>query len=263
MRPLVAFVCTFALAVALAACGGDDDASSVDASPIDASAADVVPGADARFDAAPIDARLPDAAVSPFVCDPVHQTGCGAGQKCDLAASGTFACVAGGSLGDFRVCDPARPNACAAGFTCRDTSFGDHRCARLCTVAEEDDLCRSNEPCTSVRTTSDGHEYLMCKSPNACNPVLDDCGDAAKTCAWTSIISACLAPGTVADGGACDSPAKCRRGSACLPTGPGQSRCFEVCDPDAAAPGCAAAAACTFFGTTGPQRVGACGYTLP
>jgi hypothetical protein len=253
----------FALAGALVACGDDAPVTPSADAAADARPADAAPGPDAPFDAAPVDARLPDAATSPFVCDPVHQTGCGPLEKCDLAASGTFACVADGTLGDFRVCDPARPNACAAGFTCRDTNFGDHRCARLCTVAEQDDLCRSSEPCASSRTTSDGHDYLMCKSPNACNPVLDDCADPTKTCAWTSIISACLVPGTVDDGGACDSPARCKRGSSCLPTGPGQMRCFRTCDPDAATSGCGAAVACTFFGTTGPQHVGACGYMLP
>jgi hypothetical protein len=115
-----------------------------------------------------------------------------------------------------------------------------------------------------VRTTSDGHEYRMCKSPDACNPVLDDCVDAAKTCAWTSIIAACLAPGTVAPGGVCTTPLQCQRGAACLAGGPGQPmHCFQICDPNAAASACAPGVSCTFFATTGPQAVGACGYTLP
>ena len=251
--------------LALAACGGDDDSPGAADAAVDARVildVELVPDAPPA-DAAP-DARLPDGGVSPFVCDPVHQTGCGAGQKCDLGANGTFGCVANGTLDDFRVCDPTQPNACLAGFTCRGTNFGDNRCARLCTVAEQDELCRSNEPCTSVRTTSDGHEYRMCKSPNACNPVLDDCADAALQCTWSEPGAFCLAPGNVSDGSTCTSSAQCKRGSSCLPGAVGQPRkCFHLCDPEAATSSCAAAAACTFFATIGPQHVGACGYTLP
>ena len=58
------------------------DAPVIDASVIDASLIDA-----GTIDAGPIDAGI-DASTT-FVCDPVAQTGCGVGQKCDLAASGT------------------------------------------------------------------------------------------------------------------------------------------------------------------------------
>jgi hypothetical protein len=281
--------------LAMAACGGDDasvsyDAAVADAATIDApeDVADAEPADAHAADASPPDAHVPppppdahappdahlppDAHVPPppppdagtGACDPVHQTGCGPGQKCDLGANGNFACVADGTLADFRVCDPARPNACVAGFTCRDTSFGDHRCARFCTVAEQDELCRSNEPCTSVRTTTDGHDYHMCRAPNACNPVLDDCLDASKQCTWNAPGAFCLAPGAVAPGGTCSSSAQCQRGASCIAGAPGQPmHCFKLCDPDAASPSCAPGVTCTFFATIGPQAIGACGYSTP
>jgi hypothetical protein len=104
----------------------------------------------------------------------------------------------------------------------------------------------------------------MCKSPNACNPILDDCANAAQQCTWNEPGAFCLAPGNVADGSICSSSAQCKRGSSCLPGGVGQPHhCFHLCDPTASASSCAGAAECTFFATIGPQAIGACGYSLP
>lgn len=241
----------------LAGCGDDDDDDGADGSTIDAAPIDA-PSIDGGSDAA-IDAGLPDASVSPFVCDPVHQTGCQAGQKCDIAASGTFACVSDGTLGDFRRCDPTQPNACAAGYSCRGTFFGDHRCARLCNLGE--DQCRVDEPCNSVRMTSDGHKYRMCATNQECNPILDDCSDPAKHCTW-NIRGVCAAPGNTPDGSSCQSSLDCQQGSACLKVGLGNVfKCFKMCDPAGGAPACTAGVACTLFTTVGPQDVGACGFT--
>ncbi len=280
-------------------CGGDSpspdargvDASTIDGAVVDVRTVDVVdgPGIDGAIDAPvvdaavidvlvpppdvaqPIDARPPDAAPpidarpppdampGPFVCDPVHQTGCAAGQKCDLGASGTFECVPDGTLADFRLCDPVRPNACVAGTTCRNTNFaGENRCAPLCDPGE--DTCRVGEPCNSVRTTSDGHQYRMCANNNQCNPVLDDCKDTSKACGWSAFGAFCVVPGSIPDGGSCTTITSCKRGSTCLAVPGAGNKCFKVCNPAGGAPACGAGVTCSAFSTIGPQAIGACGY---
>ena len=201
-----------------------------------------------------------------FVCDPVTQAGCVTGQKCDIAASGTFACVPDGDLGEFQVCAATRPSACHAGFSCHDTNFGDSRCARLCSSSAQ---CRADEACSSVRTTTDGRQYRTCTSSQVCNPIVDDCPAPADACMYivtgVATTSFCFAPGAVADGAPCD-PAhhECTRGSSCLPTGVGQPlRCFRMCDPAGGLPDCPTGASCTPFATVGPQAVGACGFPAP
>jgi len=251
------------LALALWACGGVPGLDASGPGPDGPLVIDAAPdgpvdgGPDGAIDAG-ADARID--ASTPFVCDPVHQTGCGNGQKCDLAASGTFACVPNGTLGDFRLCDLTQPNACVAGTTCRNTNFmGENRCAPLCDPNQ--DTCRPNEPCNSVRMTSDGHEYRMCANNNQCNPVLDDCKDTSKGCGWSQFGAFCVPPGSVADGAACQTITSCKRGSACLAVAGAGNKCFKVCNPAGGAPGCGAGVTCSFFSTIGPQQVGACGYT--
>lgn len=210
------------------------------------------------IDSSQRDARSPDAGEMPFVCDPVHQSGCGVGLKCDIAANGTFACVPDGNLGDFRLCNPILPNACAAGLSCRGTFFGDYRCARLCNLAE--DQCRTDEPCNSRHTTTDGKTYRMCATNQMCNPILDDCGEPGKHCTF-AFRGICVIPGHVVDGELCHSGIDCVQGSACLKAGLGEVyKCFKLCNPAGGAPACPTAIMCTRFTTVGPQDVGVCGF---
>lgn len=197
----------------------------------------------------------------PFTCDPIHQTGCGANEKCDLAANGTFGCVANGTLGDFHVCDETLPNACSAGFTCSGTFFAAHRCTRLCSQLENQ--CRSNEPCQREHLTSDGKQFLTCVTHEECNPITDDCITPDTHCTYLVTISACRKPGTVADGATCqirsDDTQDCAQGSACLIVGPGNTtKCMKLCDPAGGDPTCPTGATCVTFAKVGPQNVGMC-----
>lgn len=249
-------VAWLAVSSALGACGGSSSRTD-DAAAGDGQAADPDGPEGPIIDGGQPDAGSPDAGVMPFVCDPVHQTGCGVGLKCDIAASGTFACVPDGNLGDFRRCNPILPNACAAGFSCRGTFFGDYRCARLCNLGE--DQCRTDEPCNSRRTTTDGKEYRMCATNQMCNPVLDDCSEPGKHCTF-AFRGVCVTPGPVADGGLCQSAADCMQGSACLKAGLGEvNKCFKLCNPAGGAPACPTGVTCSQFATVGPQAVGGCG----
>jgi hypothetical protein len=236
--------------------GGDplDAADPVDAPPGDPDLA-----VDGAPPVNPVDAGTDGPAMTPFVCDPVKQTGCAPGQKCDLQA-GTFACVADGPLGDFHVCDPAQ-QPCAAGFTCRETNYGDHRCARLCD-GPASSLCVQGMCKQAPKQTSDGHTYFMCSAQNECSLLLQDCVSPSDDCAYTAGAGAfCLAPQTpqVADGEVCLASSYCARGSACLQGSDLKSRCRHLCDPAGGAPTCPTGVTCVKFTDIQGQPTGACG----
>jgi hypothetical protein len=248
------------LSCALAACGssasnappGDDGPGDGPPPPHDAG------GHDGSSDAP---GGRTDGGIGGFQCDFIHQTSCGANEKCDLAADGRFACVRNGTLGDFQVCDDTMPNACTAGFTCSSTFFAAHRCTRLCSQLE--DQCRSNEPCEREHTTSDNKQFLTCVTHEECNPISDDCTTPGTHCTYLLTISACRKPGTVPDGDVCqlraDDTQDCVQGSACVTVGPGTAKkCVKLCDPSARTPTCSAGATCLPFTTVGPQSVGTC-----
>jgi len=254
------FVFCLAAGLALVACGGGGSLKNPDAPAGDGPD----DGPVTRHDAGVDSGGSPDAPIdggSSFACDPIHQTGCGANEKCDLAANGTFGCVPNGTLGDFHVCDETLPNACSAGFTCSGTFFAAHRCTRLCSQLE--DQCRSNEPCQREHMTSDGKQFLTCVTHEECNPITDDCLTPNTHCTYLVVISACRKPGMVADGAACqirsDDTQDCAQGSACVVVGPGDAtKCVKLCNPAGGSPACPTGATCVTFAKVGPQDVGMC-----
>jgi hypothetical protein len=248
------------LCCALAACGGGSSNHRGDDGPTDGPTTMYDAGGPSDGpDDGPIDTGTGTG--SSARCDFIHQTGCSANEKCDLAADGLFGCVPDGTLTDFQVCDDTRPNACAAGFTCSGTFFDAHRCTRLCSQLENQ--CRSNEPCQEEHTTSDNKQFLTCVTREECNPVTDDCIPAGTHCTYLLVISACRMPGTVADGAICQIQSgdsqDCAQGSACITVGPGNTKkCVKLCNPAGGNPACAAGSTCTTFTKVGPQDVGMC-----
>lgn len=257
--------------------GADSGADVGDASPPDAGFLDAGGAVDRDAeladagdsdvgDASAPDARPPNgdadggkADANPFVCDPVGQTGCETGQKCDLAESDTFACVPSGSVGAFQHCEPVLPNACQAGFSCRETFWADYRCARLCDPKKSD--CPGEE-CASERSTSDGNSYWMCQAQNECAPLQQDCLSPSDACYFVVGAGAfCVQPKatTVPDGTTCVAATDCARGSTCLEFR-GRTRCYRMCAPARAEQDCGAGVGCTALGNVGPDEVGACGY---
>jgi hypothetical protein len=213
---------------------------------------------DARPPNGDTDGGRPDA--NPFVCDPVAQTGCETGQKCDLAESRTFACVPSGTLREFQHCEPVQPNACQAGYTCQETDWGDNRCARLCDPKSDD--CLVGESCDYKSSTRDGNSYWMCQTPHECAPLQQDCQSTSNTCYFVVGAGAfCLQTKatTVSDGSKCIVPQDCARGSTCLEFHGGY-RCYRMCAPARAEQECGAGVVCTVLGNVGPEEVGACGY---
>jgi hypothetical protein len=230
-----------AVSLALASCGG---------------------GSSKLQDASPEDS--PDAG-NPFVCDPIHRTGCGAGEKCDIASTGTFGCVPDGSLGDFRACGAKdKPNDCVSGFTCSGTFSAANRCTQLC-GQRESTPCLRDEPCETSHLTQDGRQYLTCTTHEACNPILDDCAEPNTHCTYIDAAarSFCMIAGTVPDGAICQvlsgGRQECLAGSACVNVGPGGMRkCVRMCNLSSGDPSCPAGVTCMPFATVGPQAVGTC-----
>jgi hypothetical protein len=246
------------LCCALAACGGGSSNTPTGDGPVVPPDA---PGDGSGSTDGPSDGPIDGGSGGSFRCDFIHQTGCGANEKCDLTANGAFGCVPNGTLTDFQVCDDTLPNACAAGFTCSSTFFDAHRCTRLC--SQLDSQCRSNEPCQAEHTTSDNKQFLTCVTHEECNPVTDDCITPDTHCTYLLVISACRKSGTVADGEVCqirsDDTQDCAQGSACLPVGPGNTKkCVKLCNPAGGDPACPASATCVPFTKVGPQDVGMC-----
>lgn len=246
-----------AACLALAACGSSS--ATHDAKPQDSGGSDSGgSGSDVGNDAGTPDGPGRDG--GPFVCDPIHQTGCASGEKCDIAGTGTFGCVPDGTLGDFRRCAaPDQPNDCAKGFTCSGTFSAASRCTRLCSQLEPS--CRTEEPCNRTHTTSDGRQYLTCRTNEVCNPLLDDCAEPNTHCTYLLVRSACLPSGTVADGAACelrDGAQDCLPGSACLRVTGNAFQCVRMCNPGGGAPACPIGVTCTQIATVGPQAVGFC-----
>lgn len=254
-----------ALGLVLAACGGGSekprDATVIDTAVIDTPVAD--DAQDAAGDGPSRDG--PRDGSGGFVCDPIHQTGCSPGEKCDIAPSGTFGClvVRSNPLDDFRRCDAKdQPNDCKAGFTCSGTFSAANRCTRICSQLENQ--CLRGERCETSHQTSDGKQYLTCATHQACNPILDDCAEPNTHCSYlaAAAISVCVTTGTVADGAVCqvhaDSTQDCLPASACVNTAGTVFRCVRMCDPAGGEPSCAAGGTCGPFTTVGPQAVGLC-----
>ena len=237
MRPRLALL--VALLVALAACaGGAPPSPAIDA-------------------AAPRDSRDRDAAPA-LVCDPVAQSGCGPGEKCDVVA-GAYACAAAGAVGELGRCDRAvEPSACATGLVCVATAWGDDRCQRFC--APDLAVCRAEESCAVAGETADGAAYHACAGRNQCDPLAQDCVDAAHSCQLGPSGTLCAAPAEppAPDGAACTASHECARGSACATVG-AATRCLRLCAPGGGVPRCDGGASCARYTDVGPIAVGVCG----
>jgi hypothetical protein len=89
-------------------------------------------------------------------CDPMKQTGCGAGQKCSLMLSPSRArlyttCIATGGGGYQAPC--ARSEDCKAGFSCENVSLNggapQAMCLELCSISPAS-ACPQGQTCRPV-----------------------------------------------------------------------------------------------------------------
>jgi hypothetical protein len=89
---------------------------------------------------------------TPADCDPIAQTGCGAGEACVVISNdGSVDCIAGaaGSLMQGGDCMPEDAR-CAAGFICLGPEAGPNFCARFCNPEVTPDACGEGLVCNRI-----------------------------------------------------------------------------------------------------------------
>ncbi len=256
-------VLSFALALGLAGCqqlpeSSDDDDGAAPAT----DASSTSDGSFLQFDT---DSEGQGDENGSSVCDPVTQSGCGAGEKCTaqkVGASVLYVCVADTGIFDaFGSCTPALTtgdDGCPAAYACLGASTGG-----LCLP-----LCTSDADCAGGICRPDPYDFVPHCS-NDCSPFEPSCQaplqcrrrDARYACvlAREEDVGTDLSPCELAD------DAGCATGYACLPGElvPGCSEgncCTPLCDLGGADP-CPSPTTCTDVTETdvpGFEDIGAC-----
>ncbi len=187
-----------------------------------------------------VDAGASDGMVA---CDPVGQSGCGAGMKCTFVdpegdgfetacrAAGTVAegmtCVRGGGFGD---------DDCAAGSFCTfigvlpPAQGGTRVCRAICGVGA---ACDGGQTCAQLVDAP--MKAGMCGP--SCAPFAGTCGD-GMTCAelWTGLggdfdlFAVCRPPGATGAGQACGADSDCVADHTCLELPGAPVVCRPLCD---------------------------------
>lgn len=175
------------------------------------------------------------------VCDPVCNSGCGNGQRCDmnLQAQKTGVCfdTGGGQLGD--ACNLSlSSDSCAPKLACDGTS-----CIALCW---RDTDCPLATQCCDAHVTYQKVDigFLVCRTPDACDPISNTgclAGTSCYTagCAQSPDSVACLPTGTVVLGTNCGGDTTCVPGAWCTED---TKRCETLCL--LAKPACAQGQSC-------------------
>lgn len=187
-------------------------------------------------------------------CDPVCQTGCGCGLRCNVTPTGTGCMAVTGTKESGEICTPGADD-CAPGFACLKERCGADlgRCYRFC---RDNGMCGPMGVCgTPIELPGGG-----ASGARACNlgdqvPACDvyartGCPDPELVCYFvTSQSTKCDCPSGTnrLEGQNCSFYNDCAPGLTCLRTG-GLSTCHRVCRGNA---DCTAGAACTISGTFG------------
>jgi len=174
--------------------------------------------------------------VSGATCDPVCQSGCGEGLRCDVRDK--FAeCLGAGSRKEGETCVAGSGDAeCGPGLSCLGDACG-HRCFKFCRAPADCGQVRCNIAITDSAGTKT--EYKACDVPPAeCNPVgllaaTSSCAGKGDTgalqCYPTSPTTAgCDCPETIppkGEGDPCAGDRQCRGGLACI-----NNHCHMLCD---------------------------------
>ncbi len=173
------------------------------------------------------------------LCDPVTQSGCGAGSKCAVAGSSTQ-CVANGSATLGATCTTA-PDDCVAGDYCVPSL---EYCARFCRL--NGDCPKGAGPLSANNISYCGTAFQaaplsICTLP--CNPVLaagaSECASGTKCDAWGYApvdmggieYTNCGSAGAGTDGATCTYSSDCATGYGCFGNGSG-SHCRLYCRPN-------------------------------
>lgn len=184
-------------------------------------------------------------------CDPVCQTGCPCGLRCQVAVGGPKCVAPAGSLTAGMVCTP-EADACAPGLTCLQEACGNDlgRCYRFC-----NGTCSGSGVCGTpvlLPDRSDSGQRVCDLSGQACDAYTGTgCVDPALICyALDPGVNTCDCPSGVnaPQGAACNVYSDCAVGLACLGIGPGGTQqCVKLCE---SAADCPTSTCAFFFGPT-------------
>lgn len=184
-------------------------------------------------------------------CDPVCQTGCGCGLRCNVTMTGVACAPPAGAKLVGAICQPGADD-CAPGLACLQESCGTNlgRCYRYC---RDGSGCGTNGVCAMPVLRPDGTESgqrACALGPSTCDAIArTGCPDPALNCYVTApnqTICDCPGGRNRAQGETCDGYNDCALGLWCLAvSGGAQSRCYKLCRSTADCAGC------MFQGTAG------------
>jgi hypothetical protein len=204
------------------------------------------------IDAAPPDAAPPDAAAATCtpraaVCDPVCNTGCGAGQRCDISGTanqGQCITTSGETQQSGQSCTAtATTDSCVAQNAC----LADSKCYRLCYV---DSDCGTNRCCNisiGLGTANTPSGFNACGASAGCDPTVTNAGSCGTgnacyfiPCATNTSNTDCASAGTGTTGTSCTYVNDCAPGYDCVGSTP---QCHRTCR--LASPNCPTNTTCT------------------
>ncbi len=204
-------------------------------------------GEPSLFDGGPPDA----CAIFNSSCNPIYQTGCAAGQKCELMHGPDGEPLR--TCGDVHfACVP--PGPVELGSACTVTDYWDD-CdpSGFCHSGVCVAYCGRPDPqCTTGYCLYSGYGSI-CAQP--CDPLASTCGSAeACQLGWGAERPGCAPPGPGAEGDACIAQYDCRPGLTC--SGYPDPRCVVICAVGGGEPSCAADQTCIEWAPG--TRYGAC-----
>jgi hypothetical protein len=176
-------------------------------------------------------------------CDPVCQTGCGCGLRCNVTMTGVACAPPAGAKLVGAICQPGADD-CAPGLACLEESCGTNlgRCYRYCRDSQQ---CGTNGVCAMPVLRPDGTESgqrACALGPTTCDAIArTGCPDPALNCYVTGpnqTICDCPGGRNRAQGDTCDGYNDCAPGLWCLSVAGAPSRCYKLCRSTADCAGC-------------------------
>jgi hypothetical protein len=177
-------------------------------------------------------------------CDPVCQTGCGCGQRCNLTPSGFSCAASSGSKELGAICQPGS-DECALGLVCLAESCGTSlgRCYRYC--RDPAPICGGTVCGTPIKLPNgDDSTQKVCNPGDVpCNAFTrTGCPDPALNCYMTGpgrTVCDCSSGKDRALGESCGGYNDCALGLVCLAVGgASMPTCHKVCQTTTDCAGC-------------------------
>jgi hypothetical protein len=170
---------------------------------------------------------------APAGCDPVCQTGCGCGQRCNLTTSGFSCAPSVGNKTAGTMCQPGS-DECGLGLVCLKESCGTElgRCYRYCREAA---MCGAGVCGTPINLPSgeDSGQRVCSLGDETCDAFArSGCSDPALNCYMTGpghTTCDCPSGRDRALGESCGVYNDCALGLVCLSAGGAAATCHKVC----------------------------------